>query len=188
MSRDLRATGNSSHGSYSPTACSLYNNYYSNDVTDVVSFSEIRRHAKMRPHSPNKDLPCIKISCTFWSLSQPFTSSWSWGLSLNTGLWLSTSSLKTPTSTSKWLNTCLSQSQLRNNQTDTDDGFSATGATVFISTSKANNSLECLHFFINVTTKVLNVRKERVMYVTVCQSLRVLLAQAAASSWIFCKV
>lgn len=160
MSRDLRATGNSSHCSYSPTACSLYNNYYSNDVTDVVSFSEIRRHAKMWPHSPNKDLPCIKISCTFWSLSQPFTSSWSWGLSLNTGLWLSTSSLKTPTSTSKWLNTCLSQSQLRNNQTDTDDGFSATGATVFISTSKANNSLECLHFFINVTTKVLNVRKE----------------------------
>lgn len=47
----------------------------------------------------NKNSPCMKISCTFWSLSQPFTSSWSWGLSLNTGFWLSTSSWETHTDT-----------------------------------------------------------------------------------------
>lgn len=96
----------------------------------MLSFSKVRQRVKMPPHRPNKDLPCIKISCTFWSLSQPFTSSWSWGLSLNTGFWLSTSSLKTATSTSKWWNVFESKKprKLRNNQTDTDDGFSANGA------------------------------------------------------------
>lgn len=45
-------------------------------------------------------LPCIKISCTFWSFTQLFTSSWSCGLSLRTGLKLSTSScVKTTTIT-----------------------------------------------------------------------------------------
>lgn len=41
-----------------------------------------------------KQLPCKKISCTFCSFSQHFTSSWSWWLSLNTGFWLSNSSWK----------------------------------------------------------------------------------------------
>lgn len=138
----------------------------------------------MPPHRPNKDLPCIKISCTFWSLSQPFTSSWSWGLSLNTGFWLSTSSLKTATSTSKWWNVFESKKprKLRNNQTDTDDGFSANGAP-------CSSQLQKLITHISLLTWpdiiILNCKKELCKWsplVTVCQSLRVLLAQAAVSS------
>lgn len=44
--------------------------------------------------NPTEELPCMKISCTFCSFSQLFTSSWSWWFSLNTGFWLSNSSWK----------------------------------------------------------------------------------------------
>lgn len=49
----------------------------------------INKHRKL-----TKELPCMKISCTFCSFSQLFTSSWSWWFSLSNGFWLSNSSWK----------------------------------------------------------------------------------------------